>query len=108
MTDLLFANNTIHILSTSNTRANGPVVDITPSSTPNASVHKNVRITSNVVRMFKGSNSAVVVSAKGIAGLTVADNTIYSPGRPLAPGELVDVVSGCSGVQVSNNTVVTT
>jgi hypothetical protein len=106
VTDLLFANNTINILSTANARANGPVIDFSPSSTPNASVHKNIRITNNVVRMCNGSNSPVV-SAKGVAGLTVAGNTVYSPGRPLGPGELVDVVSGCSGVQVFNNTVVT-
>ena len=82
-----------------------PPIDVTPSNTKNATVHRNLRVTNNELHLHRGSKLAVV-AAKSLAGLTLAGNRIYSPGRPLAPAEMVAAFNS-SGIIVKDNTVVT-
>lgn len=100
VTDVLFHNNTVV-----RTGAVGDVVAVAPSATKQGTVHRNVRVTGNVIHMHNGSRAAVV-RARSIAGLTLAGNVIYSPGRPLSAAELV-AATNCSGVVTADNTVIT-
>ena len=83
-----------------------PPIDVKPSNTKNATVHRNLRVTNNELHLHQGSKLAVV-AAKSLAGLTLACNRIYSPGRPfLSPAEMVSSFNS-SGITVKDNTVIT-
>ena len=49
--------------------------------------------------------AAAVVDAKALAGLVLADNTVFTQDRSLGPAQLL-ALSNCSGVAASNNTIV--
>ena len=107
--DVVFDGNIVirkHNQSRPLNHMDSPPVDVKPSNTKNATVHHNLRVTNNELHLHQGSKLGVV-AAKSIAGLTLTGNRIHSPGRPLAPAEMVASVNS-SGIVVKDNTVITT
>lgn len=107
--DVIFDGNIVirkHNHSRPLNHGDSPPVDVKPSNTENATVHRNLRVTNNELHLHQGSKLEVV-AAKSLAGLTLTGNRIYSPGRPLAPAEMVSSVNS-SGIVVKDNTVITT
>jgi hypothetical protein len=107
--DVEFRDNVVvrkHTTSGSHAHMDSPVVDVAPSNTNNATVHHNLRIINNELHLHRGSQLSVV-AVKSIAGVTLAGNRIYSPGRALTPAQMVSAVNS-SLIAVSNNTVITT
>ena len=80
-------------------------IDVAPSNTKNATVHRNLRVLNNELHLHPGGKLSVV-AAKSIAGLTLAGNTIHSPGRALTPAEMVLSINS-SQITIDNNTVLT-
>jgi hypothetical protein len=107
--DIIFDGNTVirkHNTSSSHARTDSSPVDVQPSNTKNATVHRNLRITNNELHLHQGSDLGVV-TAKSIAGVVLSGNRIFSPGRALAPAEMVRATN-CSGIVVEDNMVITT
>ena len=107
--DVAFDGNVVlrkHNVSSSHARLDSSPVDVSPSNTKNATVHRNLRVTNNELHLHQGSTLGVV-TAKSIAGVVLSGNHIYSPGRSLSPAEMVSATN-CSGIVVEHNTVITT
>ena len=106
--DVVFDGNLVirkHNTSASHARVDSPPVDVAPSNTKNATVHRNLHVTNNELHLHHMSNLSVV-AAKSIAGVTLSGNRIYSPGRSLATSEMVSSVN-CSGIVIDDNIVIT-
>jgi hypothetical protein len=103
--DVLFANNSVRLDRGATWAERKGVVTVSPTNTREATVHRGLRVLGNDIFLHAGS-AAPVVRAKSIAGVVLAGNRIHSPGRPIAPAQMVEA-SNCSGVVVENNTVTT-
>ncbi|MDA8539137.1 right-handed parallel beta-helix repeat-containing protein [bacterium] len=107
--DVIFDGNIVvrkHNVSASHARLDSSPVDVAPSNTKNATVHRNLRVTNNELHLHRGS-SLGVVTAKSIAGIVLSGNSIYSPNRSLTPVEMISTTN-CTGIVVKDNTVITT
>ena len=103
---ILFINNTI-IRNGVSQSGDPPAVDVAPTNTKPATVHRNLQIVGNTIHMHQESNAAVV-ALKSVSGMLFAGNVIYSPGRMLNRSDMVASTTDCIGVTVaSNNTVIT-
>ena len=105
VSDLEFSGNTVVQRQHGDCQSDHTAIDVTPSNTKNATVHRNLRILNNDIHLHQGSELAVLAT-KSIAGVTLSGNRIFSPGRPMTPAQLVTAVN-CSEIVVSNNTVIT-
>ena len=107
ISDVEFSGNLVvrkHNQSGSHYHMDSPPIDVAPSNTKNATVHRNLRVLNNELHLHPGSKLSVV-AVKSIDGLTLTGNTIYSPGRALTPAEMVHSINS-SCITVENNTVV--
>jgi hypothetical protein len=106
--DVLFDGNVVirkHNTSSTHARMDSSPIDVDPSNTQNATVHRNLQVTNNELHLHQGSQMGVV-TARSIAGLVLSGNRIFSPGRQLTSAEMVSATN-CSGILVENNTVIT-
>ena len=97
---------------------------VAPTNSGPATVHRNVRVLGNEFHQpppppasasasanlsanptAATTAAAAVVDAKALAGLVLADNTVFTQDRSLGPAQLL-ALSNCSGVAASNNTIV--
>jgi hypothetical protein len=109
ISDILFDGNIVirkHNTSSSHAHMDSSPVDVQPSNTKNATVHRNLRVTNNELHLHQGSELGVV-TAKSIAGVVLSGNRIFSPGRALLPAQMVSATN-CSAIVVKDNTLITT
>eukprot|EP01051_Picozoa_sp_SAG22_P007292 SAG22_NODE_508_length_9621_cov_30.889414_3_plen_570_part_00 len=109
VTDVEFSGNLVlrnHSTAGSHAHQDSSPIDVAPSNTKNATVHRGLRILKNEIHLHQDSKLPVV-TAKSIAGVTLEGNRIFSPGRALTLAQMVSAAN-CSDVVVTkDNTVIT-
>jgi hypothetical protein len=101
VSDVLFEGNVV--VRNGKPRRDTPVVDVSPSNTKPATVHRNLRVLNNEIHLFDTQVSTPIVAGKAIEGITFSGNRIFSS-RAINQTDMV-VAENCSGVLVENNTV---
>ena len=76
-----------------------------PPASASASANLSANPTAATTAAAAAAAAAAVVDAKALAGLVLADNTVFTQDRSLGPAQLL-ALSNCSGVAASNNTIV--
>ena len=106
--DVEFSHNIVLRNTVQGQKRAGPtaVIDVAPSNTENATVHRNLKVLNNELRLHAGATETLL-ALKSIAGVVLRGNKIFLPGRPLKPSELVAAVN-CTGIVVEGNTIITT